>query len=52
MKIKLRKRINQCLAVVEAIADKIYLSTDETDEATRRAYIKGKAKLADALKDS
>lgn len=40
----------QLMAWVEAIADKIYLSTDETDEATRKAYIEGKAKLADALK--
>jgi len=49
---KIKQRLNKFLAGVEAIADKIYLSSDKTDEATRKAYLEGKAKLADALKDS
>ena len=42
--------ILRLISWLEALADKIYLSSDETDEATRKAYIEGKAKLA-ALKD-
>ena len=42
--------IVRVMAWLEALADKIYLSSDKTDEATRKAYIEGKAKLA-ALKD-
>ena len=44
------ENIVRVMAWLEALADKIYLSTDETNEATRRAYIEGKATLA-ALKD-
>ena len=42
--------IVRVMAWLEALADKIYLSTDQNDEATRRAYIEGKAKLT-ALKN-
>jgi len=49
--ITMDNRILRVVAWLEAMADAIYLSSEETDEATRKAYIEGKASVANALKD-